>query len=74
MILELTSFSMSKLIMPYFQPLLTLPLRIGHEKHPFGYVWTLKIYGLLLHAINHDKVYHIFQFFQTSFYLKHHNP
>ncbi len=29
---------MSKLIMPYFQPFLTLPLSIGHEKHPFGYV------------------------------------
>jgi hypothetical protein len=24
--------------MPYFQPFLTLPLSIGHEKHPFGYV------------------------------------
>jgi hypothetical protein len=35
MMLKLTSFSMSKLIMPYVQPLLTLPLRIGHEKHPF---------------------------------------
>jgi hypothetical protein len=29
---------MPKLIMPYFQPLLTLPLSIGHGKHPFGYV------------------------------------
>jgi hypothetical protein len=34
---------MSKLIMPYFQPLLTLPLRIGHEKHPFGYVMDFEI-------------------------------
>jgi len=38
MMLKLTSFSMPKLIMPYFQPLLTLPLSIGHGKHPFGYV------------------------------------
>jgi hypothetical protein len=51
MMLKLTSFSMSKLIMPYFQPLLTLPLSIGHEKHPFGYVMDFEN-DIVIHVVN----------------------
>lgn len=35
---NLTSFSMSNLIMPYFQPFLAPLLNIGYEKHPCEYV------------------------------------
>jgi hypothetical protein len=38
MMLKLISFSMSKLMVPYFQPFKTFLFNIGHEKHPFGYV------------------------------------
>jgi hypothetical protein len=64
-IMQLTSFARSKLIMPYFQHLKTSWLNIGHEKHPFGYGWILKFYGLLLHTINNCKVHQILQSLQT---------
>ncbi len=38
MVLKLTYFSMSKLVVPYFQPFLTPLFNIGYEKHPFRYV------------------------------------
>jgi hypothetical protein len=41
MMLNLTSFSMSKLKVPRIQPFLTTLFNIGHEKHPFGYVMNL---------------------------------
>jgi len=47
--LKLTSFSMSKLIVPYFQPFWTPSLNtIGHEEHTkniiFDMWWTLNFF------------------------------
>jgi hypothetical protein len=36
--LKLTSFAMSKFMVPYFQPFLTLAFSIGHKKHHCEYV------------------------------------
>jgi hypothetical protein len=52
MMLELTSFSMSKLKVSYIQPFLTPLFNIGHEKQPFGYVMNFEI---LLTFIAHNK-------------------
>jgi len=40
--LKLTFFSMSKLMVPHFQPFWITLFSIGHEKHPFGYVMNLE--------------------------------
>ncbi len=50
--LKLTSFFMSKLMVPYFQPFLTLLFSIGHEKHPFEYVMDFEF---LKTFITHNK-------------------
>jgi hypothetical protein len=42
LMLKLTSFSTSKLVVPYFQPFLTSLFNIGHKKHPFGYVMNFE--------------------------------
>jgi len=44
MMLKLTSFSMSKLKVPYIQPFWTPLFNIGHEKHPFGYVMNFEFF------------------------------
>jgi hypothetical protein len=44
MMLKLTSFSMSNLVVPYFQPFLTSLFKIGHQKHPFGYVMNFDFF------------------------------
>ncbi len=67
MMLKLIYFSMSKLKVLYFQPFWTPLFKIGHKKHIFGYVMTLKFFKLLLHTIRNYKVHHIFHVFQAFY-------
>ncbi len=55
--LKLTSFSMFKLMVPYFQPFWTPQYNIGHEKHPFNMWWILNFF--LSHIVKNYKVHHI---------------
>jgi hypothetical protein len=57
----LTFFSMSKLVMHYFEFFLTPLLSISHEKNDFEYVMTNEKFELLLHIISNYKFHHIFQ-------------
>jgi len=45
-------FSMSKLMVPYFQAFWTPLFNYGHEKHPFGYVMD---FDFFLKIITHNN-------------------
>jgi len=69
----LTFFSMSKLIMHYFEYFLTPQLSISHGKNDFEYVMTNEKFELLLHIISNYKFHHIFPK-KKILNLKCHNP
>lgn len=62
---NLTSFSMSNLIMPYFQPFLAPLLNIGYEKHPCEYVMHFEKLWTFIGKMKICKIHKIIQKFQT---------
>jgi hypothetical protein len=81
MMLKFTSFSMSKLMVPYFQPFWTPLLNTnGHEermKNIFWYVMDFEFVLLLLHIIiirHNKKLYITYFIFSKNITFKCHNP
>ncbi len=54
-------FSMSKIVVHYFESFWTPLLSISHEKNDFEYVMNIEDFELLLHITSNHKVHHIFQ-------------